>query len=54
MELLLRMLSAPQETATPNANVIYNVPSFMFCNIFLLERKAPIKIPSPEALSKIP
>ena len=54
MELLLSMLSSPQETAIPNAKVIYNVPNLIFFSIFLLERKAPIKIPSPEALSKIP
>ena len=54
IELLLSMLSVPQERAMPSVNVVYKMLSLIFFNIWVLERKAPIKIPSPEALSKIP
>ena len=54
IELLLSMLSAPQDRAIPSVNVMYRVLSLIFFIISLLERKAPIRIPSPDALSKIP
>ena len=54
MELLLTILSAPQDSAIPSVNVVYKTLNLIFFNIWLLERKAPIRIPSPDALSKIP
>ena len=54
IELLLTMLSAPQERPMPSVNVVYKTLNLIFFNIWLLERKAPIRIPSPDALSKIP
>ena len=54
MELLLTILSAPQDSAIPSVNVVYKTLNLIFFNIWLLERKAPIRIPRPDALSKIP
>ena len=54
MELLLSMLSAPQDRPMPSVNVVYKTPNLIFFNIWLLERNAPIRIPSPDALSKTP
>ena len=54
IELLLSMLSDPQDRAIPSVNVVYRVLNLIFFSVLLLERKAPIRIPSPDALSKIP
>lgn len=54
MELLLSMLSAPQERPMPSVDVVYKTLNFIFFKILLLERNAPIRIPRPDALSKIP
>ena len=54
IELLLSMLSALQDRAIPSVNIVYRVLNLIFFSVWLLERKAPIRIPSPDALSKIP